>query len=86
MSLPTLPGWDDLQFLTAQLATRPLLDDAPVDTRVVIGPRAKKPLVLAMPVFVSDASFGSLSREAKVALVIGAEMAGTGICSGEGPR
>jgi glutamate synthase domain-containing protein 2 len=29
-------------------------------------------------------SFGSLSRNAKVALARGAEMAGTGICSGEG--
>ena len=29
-------------------------------------------------------SFGALSAEAKVALAKGAEMAGTGICSGEG--
>ena len=29
-------------------------------------------------------SFGALSREAKIALSKGAEMAGTGICSGEG--
>jgi glutamate synthase domain-containing protein 2 len=29
-------------------------------------------------------SFGSLSQEAKVALATGAELAGTGICSGEG--
>ncbi|GAL09361.1 glutamate synthase [NADPH] large chain [Vibrio astriarenae] len=34
--------------------------------------------------FVSDMSFGSLSEEAKLALSKGAEMAGTGICSGEG--
>ena len=29
-------------------------------------------------------SFGALSREAKIALAKGAELAGTGICSGEG--
>ncbi len=29
-------------------------------------------------------SFGALSREAKIALAMGVEMAGTGICSGEG--
>ena len=80
----TLPRWEDLQFLPAQLATRPLLDDEPVDTATVIGPRAKRPLVLSMPIFVSDMSFGALSREAKIALAKGAEMAGTGICSGEG--
>lgn len=80
----TLPKWEQIQFLPAQLAKKPLLDDHPVKTRVVIGPRAKKPLVLEMPVFVSDMSFGALSREAKIALAKGAEMAGTGIASGEG--
>lgn len=40
--------------------------------------------MLKIPIFVSDMSFGALSEEAKVALSRGAEMAGTGICSGEG--
>jgi nitrite reductase/ring-hydroxylating ferredoxin subunit len=79
-----LPTWDDVQFVTAQLATAPLLDDEKVGTDVVIGPAAKKPLALAIPLFVSDMSFGALSEEAKVALATGAEMAKTGICSGEG--
>ncbi len=79
-----LPTWDDLQFLTGQLATLPQLDDVAVGTELVIGPRAKKPLRLEIPLFVSDMSFGALSEEAKVALSMGAEMAGTGICSGEG--
>ncbi|MEN8919275.1 MAG: glutamate synthase-related protein [Octadecabacter sp.] len=79
-----LPDWDDIQVLTAQLATPPLLDDDPVGTDVIIGPNAKKPLRLKIPLFVSDMSFGALSEPAKVALATGAEMAGTGICSGEG--
>ena len=79
-----LPTWDDLQFLTAQLATLPQLDDAEVGTELVIGPKAKKPLRLEIPLFVSDMSFGALSEEAKVALSAGAALAGTGICSGEG--
>ena len=79
-----LPLWDDLQFVTAQLATVPLLDDDPVGTEVVIGPSAQKPLTLKIPLFVSDMSFGALSEEAKIALATGAEQAGTGICSGEG--
>jgi glutamate synthase domain-containing protein 2 len=79
-----LPRWDDLQILTAQLARSPLLDDEPVGTELIIGPAAKKPLRLEIPIFVSDMSFGALSQEAKVALAQGAELAGTGICSGEG--
>lgn len=82
--LTDLPGWDDLQILTAQLHRLPLLDDEDVDTSTVIGPRAKRPLGLDLPLFVSDMSFGALSEEAKVSLAKGAEMAGTGICSGEG--
>jgi len=80
----TLPQWNDIQFLPAQLASRPLLDHEEVASKVVIGPNAKKPLHLNMPLFVSDMSFGALSREAKIALSKGAELAGTGICSGEG--
>ncbi len=79
-----LPTWDDLQFVTAQLWRVPKLDDAPVGTELVIGPKAAKPLRLDIPIFVSDMSFGALSEEAKVSLSRGAEMAGTGICSGEG--
>ena len=79
-----LPDWDDLQLLTAQLHRMPLLDDNPVDTSVTIGPNAQKPLQLDIPLFVSDMSFGALSEPAKVALARGAELAGTGICSGEG--
>jgi glutamate synthase domain-containing protein 2/nitrite reductase/ring-hydroxylating ferredoxin subunit len=79
-----LPKWDDLQFVVAQLHKLPLLDEEPVGTDVVIGPRANKPLKLEIPLFVSDMSFGALSEEAKVALARGAELAGTGICSGEG--
>ncbi len=79
-----LPSWDDIQILPAQLHRPPLLDEHTVGTDVLLGPRAKKPLRLAIPLIVSDMSFGALSASAKVALAQGAEMAGTGICSGEG--
>jgi len=80
----TLPHWDDLQVMVAQMATKPLLEDRVVSTQLIIGPNAKKPLVLDIPLFVSDMSFGALSEEAKIALATGAQLAGTGICSGEG--
>jgi glutamate synthase domain-containing protein 2 len=79
-----LPHWDDLQVMVAQMAKKPLLEDQAVATELVIGPQAKKPLTLKIPLFVSDMSFGALSEEAKVSLATGAELAGTGICSGEG--
>ena len=79
-----LPHWDDLQLMVAQMARKPLMDDADVATTLTIGPEAKKPLTLKIPLFVSDMSFGALSEEAKLALATGAERAGTGICSGEG--
>ncbi len=84
VSRDQLPAWDDIQFVTAQIARRPLLDDVPVATTTVIGGNAQRPLQLDRPIFVSDMSFGALSEEAKVALAMGAEQAGTGICSGEG--
>jgi len=79
-----LPHWDDLQIMAAQMASKPLFEDVVVGTELIIGPEAKKPLRLSIPLFVSDMSFGALSEEAKIALAKGAELAGTGICSGEG--
>ena len=59
-----LPSWDDIQILTAQMAKKPLLDEAPVATSTMIGPKADKPLQLDIPLFISDMSFGALSEEA----------------------
>lgn len=82
--LTELPRWASIQLITAQLHPKPKLDEDAVGTALVIGPNAKKPLRLEIPIFVSDMSFGALSEEAKVALSKGAQAAGTGICSGEG--
>ncbi|POF28561.1 glutamate synthase-related protein [Roseibium marinum] len=79
-----LPDWDDIQILTAQLQRFPCLEEEPVGTDIVIGPNAQKPLRLDIPLMVSDMSFGALSEPAKIALARGADLAGTGICSGEG--
>ena len=57
---PELPRWADLQFLTAQLARLPQLDDVEVGTELVVGPNAAKPLRLEIPLLVSDMSFGAL--------------------------
>jgi len=75
---------DDVVFKPAQLARLPLLGHEPVDTSVVLGTRAARPLRLAIPLFVSHMSFGAVSVEAKVALAKGSRQAGTAIGSGEG--
>ena len=73
-----LPTWDDIQILPAQLHRFALLDKQAVGTDVVIGPNARKPLTLAIPLaiplLVSDMSFGALSLSAKVALAQGTEL------------
>lgn len=80
----SMPGWDDILMLGAQLNPPPLNDGDPVDTTTVIGKNAKKPMVLESPVYISHMSFGALSREIKIALAQGSAMAKTAMCSGEG--
>jgi len=80
----SVPSWDDILILGAQLDPMPLEHHADVDTRTVIGKHAKKPLVLEYPVYISHMSFGALSREAKIALAKGSAMAKAAMCSGEG--
>ncbi len=56
-----LPKWTDIQILAAQMATKPLMEDVYVGSELIIGPNAKKPLKLDIPLFVSDMSFGAIS-------------------------
>lgn len=79
-----MPSWDEILILGAQLDPMPLDEDAAVDTTVIIGKHAKRPMVLENPVYVSHMSFGALSREAKVSLARGTAMAKSAMCSGEG--
>lgn len=79
-----LPGWDDILLIGAQLAKMPLDDHDLVATETIIGKNAKKPMVLASPVYISHMSFGALSKEIKIALAKGSAMAKTAMCSGEG--
>ncbi len=79
-----LPEWDDILFLGAQLNPAPLLEDAFVNTTTVIGKKAKKPMVIESPIYISHMSFGALSREAKISLATGSSKAKTAMCGGEG--
>ena len=79
-----LPKWEDILLMGGQLANPPLFDDEEVNISTVIGKHAKKPMVLEGPVYISHMSFGSMSKETKIALSRGAAMAKTAMCSGEG--
>src|SRR5471030_3285348 len=61
-----IPSWDDLTFLPGTL-TRFVIEGyrEKCETKTIIGPRAKRPLVLDIPVYITGMSFGSLSYEAK---------------------
>ncbi len=83
-TLMPVPKFDDILILGAQLSHFPLDDGAEVSLRTVIGKKAKRPMVLESPVFVSHMSFGALSGRAKIALAKGSAMAKTAMCSGEG--
>jgi len=80
-----IPSWDDLTFLPGTL-TRFVIEGYREKclTKTVIGPKAKRPLELDIPIYITGMSFGALSYEAKTALARGATMAGTATCSGEG--
>lgn len=80
-----IPHWDDLTFMPGTL-TRFVIEGyrEKCETKTIIGPRAKRPMVLDIPIYVTGMSFGALSFEAKIALARGATMAGTATCSGEG--
>lgn len=80
----SMPSWDDILLLGAQLNPPPLEEEEPVDLTTVIGKEAKRPMILKGPVYISHMSFGALSKEIKVALAKGSAMAGTAMCSGEG--
>jgi glutamate synthase domain-containing protein 2/rubredoxin len=77
-------SWDDILIIGAQLSRLPLDRDETVDTKTVIGPRAKRPLIIGTPIIVSHMSFGALSKEAHSALALGSGAAGTATSSGEG--
>ena len=80
-----IPTWDDLTFLPGTL-TRFVIEGYREKclTKTVLGPKAKRPLELDIPVYITGMSFGALSYEAKIALARGATMAGSATCSGEG--
>lgn len=53
-----LPAPADLTFNFAQLSRLPTPEEVPVDTEVVIGPGARRPLRVNMPILISGMAYG----------------------------
>lgn len=78
-------GFDDLVFVPAQLARRPVdyfVED--IAARTVVGKNSERPVTLETPIVMGAMSFGALSREAKTALAKASGLAGTMENTGEG--
>jgi glutamate synthase domain-containing protein 2 len=81
-----LSPWEKLLLNPVTLHRLPTPDGVEIGAGTVIGPRARRPLKLEIPILISGMSFGSaLSLKAKIALARGASMAGTATNSGEAP-
>lgn len=81
--IPTI-SWSDILILGAQLSRLPLEESEHVKTTTIIGKRAKKPLIIEHPVYITHMSFGALSKELKISLAKGSAEVKTAMCSGEG--
>ncbi|WP_245823845.1 FMN-binding glutamate synthase family protein [Sporomusa malonica] len=79
-----LSPWEKILLNPKQLFQLPYPDYTQVDTKTVIGPTAKRPLQLDIPIMITGMSYGgSLSLLMKMALAKGAAMAGTSTNTGE---
>ena len=78
--------WDQFQFNPVYLSHKPLSSNVSIKTEVVIGPQAKKPLILKVPILVSAMAYGNaLSFKAKMALAKASTLTGTADNTGGGP-
>ncbi|GIN70268.1 FMN-binding glutamate synthase family protein [Bacillus sp. J14TS2] len=79
------PNLDTLTFIPAQTSPFPLDGEEEVDVAVTIGPKAKKPMKIKIPLIISGMAYGvALSEEVRLSLAGAAKNVGTAINSGEG--
>ena len=79
------PHLDSITFIPAQTTPFPIESDVEVDVQVTIGPKAKKPMKIKIPLMISGMAYGiALSEEVRLSLAQAANHVGTAINSGEG--
>lgn len=78
-------SFDDLTFIPAQLAIRPVdYFREKISSEIIIGKTSKHPITLKTPIMIAAMSFGSLGKPAKIALAKASTLAGTITNTGEG--
>ncbi|MEX2461852.1 MAG: FMN-binding glutamate synthase family protein [Paenibacillaceae bacterium] len=78
-------NFDGLIFSPAQLSIMPTQENIPIDTKIIIGPSAKKPLKLDIPILLGAMGYGvALSEKVRIALAKGTAAVGTATNAGEG--
>lgn len=79
------PDFTGVAFNAAQLVRPPLAPREPVDLNTVIGPRARRPLCLDMPIMIGGMGYGiAVGKPFALALARGASRAGTAYNAGSG--
>lgn len=79
------PHLDPITFIPAQTTPFPIDGDEDVDVKITIGPKAKKPMKLKIPILISGMAYGvAISEEVRLSLVEAAKNVGTAFNSGEG--
>jgi methylamine---glutamate N-methyltransferase subunit C len=79
------PSFDAITFIPAQTGPFPIDKNVEIDMKVLIGPKAKKPLRIGIPLMITGMAYGvGLSKQAKIALAQASARMNTAINSGEG--
>lgn len=85
-SRPTIDWMDQFGFNPATIAPSASSDQAPINTRVRLGPLSPHPLELTLPVLVAPMGYGvAVTEDTRIVLAQAASLAGVGLVSGEGP-
>jgi glutamate synthase domain-containing protein 2 len=78
--------WDKLLFNSVYFTRKPTVESVGIDTKVIIGPQAKRPLEIDIPIMIAGMNYGGgLSLNAKIALAKGADLVKTATGTGSGP-
>lgn len=79
-------AWEKLNFNCVYFSRKPVLESVDIDTKAVIGPKAKRPLHIDLPIIIAGMAYGAgPSLRAKLALAKGADQENTATNTGVGP-
>ena len=82
----SMPDFSGMRFNVTQIDRFPTPSEVEIDTSLVLGKQAAKPMKLDIPILIGGMAFGlGLSKQVKLALAEAATKVGTSTNSGDGP-